>query len=159
MPRDPRKLRVFGLADKLVLSIYEVTRKFPDEEKFGLVSQMRRAAVSVPANIAEGCGRRSTTDYLRFMTIANGSAYELAYLCDLSGRLRFISAASAANLEDRCQHVAASLTVLIESLESSPTPDRTEVPAKRHSRGTARQSRSFEIAIEDLPRRAKSRRG
>lgn len=60
MPRDPRKLRVFGMADELVPLIYKATVKFPTEEKYGLVSQMRRAAVSIPSDIVEGCGRRST---------------------------------------------------------------------------------------------------
>ena len=158
MPRDPRKLRVFGLADKLVLSIYEMTKCFPDEEKFGLVSQMRRAAVSIPANIAEGCGRRTTTDYLRFLTIATGSAYELGYLCGLSGRLEFTRAATAASLEDRCQHVAASLIALVESLESSDRSAKTHTREPRRSPPAGSHAASFEIAVEHLPGRAKSRR-
>jgi len=88
MPRDPRKLRVFALADGLVPEIYGATKSFPTEERFGLVSQLRRAAVSVPANIVEGCGRRKTNDYLHFLNIATGSAYELGYLLGVIRKTR-----------------------------------------------------------------------
>lgn len=76
-------------AYRLVLEIYRVTRAFPDDERFGLVAQMRRAAVSIPSNIAEGWGRHSTTDYLRFLRIARGSTYELITQCRLAGDLGF----------------------------------------------------------------------
>ena len=128
MARDPRKLRVFGLADRLVLSIYDITKAFPDDEKFGLVSQMRRASVSIPTNIAEGCGRRTTSDYLRFLTIATGSAYELAYLLGLSARLGMIAQQKANVLADGAGHIAASLTALIESLDQA---DDDEAPPTR----------------------------
>lgn len=119
MPRDPRKLRVFVLADELVPDIYAATKSFPDEEKYGLVSQMRRAAVSIPANIAEGCGRQRTNDYLRFIGIATGSSYELGYLVGLSVRLGFLEAVRGDDLARRCGHVSASLTALVESLENT----------------------------------------
>jgi four helix bundle protein len=151
MPRDPRKLRVFALADKLVLAIYDVTRTFPDDEKFGLVSQMRRAAVSIPANIAEGCGRGSTSDYLRFLTIANGSAYEVGYLCGLAGRLKFVSAARASDLEDQYQHVAASLSALLQALERSDSSELKPLTAGTRQRGANSRPVAFSIALEDLP--------
>lgn len=158
MARDPRKLRVFALADRLVMAIYDITKGFPGEEKFGLVSQMRRAAVSIPANIAEGCGRRTTSDYLRFLTIANGSAYELAYLSGLTGRLNLTKAAAAADLVDRSEHVAASLTALIESLEGADASDMQRAPDKKRSRTSTTERRAFEIALEDLPSARKKRR-
>ena len=130
MPRDPRKLRVFGLADELVPVIYEATRTFPPEEKFGMVSQMRRAAVSIPANIVEGCGRRSTADYLRFLNIATGSAYELGYLCGLSGRLGMLKNVEASKLKTECGQIAASLTALIESLERADEPSSSSQKPK-----------------------------
>jgi four helix bundle protein len=71
--RDHSKLRAFELADEVTLLVYGVTQKFPKEEIYGLTSQMRRAAVSVPSNIVEGCARESETEYLRFLEIAFGS--------------------------------------------------------------------------------------
>jgi four helix bundle protein len=117
MARDPRKLRVFALADSLVPDIYLITKGFPSDERYGLVSQMRRAAVSVPSNIVEGCARRSSRDYVNFLNIANGSAYELCYLVLLATKLGFIVRSIGEPLSDRCEHVAASLTALIDSLE------------------------------------------
>jgi four helix bundle protein len=70
--RDHTKLRAFELADEVVLLTYQITAGFPKEELYGLTSQMRRAAVSVPSNIVEGCARDSQTEYLRFLTIAFG---------------------------------------------------------------------------------------
>ena len=86
--RDPHKLKAFELADKLALQIYQETRPFPKEELFGLVSQMRRAAVSVPSNIAEGCGRSSEKEYLHFLSIAYGSLKELEYQISLARKHR-----------------------------------------------------------------------
>jgi len=70
--RDHTKLLAFELADEVALLIYRITGSFPKEEVYGLTSQMRRAAVSVPSNIVEGCARDSQTEYLRFLTIAFG---------------------------------------------------------------------------------------
>ena len=75
--RDHTKLRAFELADEVTIMIYRVTRTFPREEIYGLTSQMRRAAVSIPSNIVEGCARNSQTEYLRFLEIAFGSLREL----------------------------------------------------------------------------------
>ncbi len=88
--RDHRQLRAFQLADELVLVVYKVTRSFPSDELYGLRSQIRRSAVSVPSNIVEGCTRDGEKEFVRFLDIAFGSLRELSYQLDLSRRLRFI---------------------------------------------------------------------
>jgi four helix bundle protein len=84
-----RELIVWQKAMDLVTLVYQLTRRFPDDERYGMISQMRRASVSIPANIAEGYGRFHRGDYLRFVSIAQGSVCELETLLILSGRLRF----------------------------------------------------------------------
>ncbi len=83
-------LEVWKKAHKLVLHIYRLTRDFPKEEKFGLVSQMRRAAVSIPANLAEGFKKRTSKDKSNFYNIAQGSLEELRYYLILSKDLKYL---------------------------------------------------------------------
>ena len=85
--RDYRDLDVWQVARGLAIAVYQVTQSFPKEEQFGLVSQMRRGAVSVAANIAEGNGRFHRNDYARFVSIARGSVTELECLLDIAGEL------------------------------------------------------------------------
>ena len=89
--RNHTKLRAFELADELVLMIYRTTKTFPREEIYGLTSQMRRAAVSVPSNIVEGCARESQVEYIRFLEIAFASLRELHYQFGLANRLGYIN--------------------------------------------------------------------
>ncbi len=86
------KLIVWKRAHELCVSIYQVTKSFPAEEKFGLTNQMRRSGYSVPTNIAEGNGRRSKKEKIHFIDIAVGSLEELHYQCTLSYDLSYISA-------------------------------------------------------------------
>lgn len=88
--RDHIKLRAFELADEIVMMIYRLTAKFPNEEIFGLTSQMRRAGISVPSNIVEGCARESQLEYKRFLEIAFGSLKELHYQFDLACKLGYV---------------------------------------------------------------------
>lgn len=99
--RDHTKLRAFELADEVAVLIYRKTKEFPKEEIYGLTSQMRRAAVSVPSNIVEGCARSTETEYLRFLEIAFGSLRELHYQIGLSRRLGYSTGIDGQSLEDK----------------------------------------------------------
>ncbi|MDV0439644.1 four helix bundle protein [Xanthomonas sacchari] len=115
--RPHERLDVWRDAMTLVESIYRITEHFPDSERFGLIAQMRRAAVSVPSNIAEGAARRSTAEYLRFLSMARGSLSELDTQTQLAVRLGFSGAdAPLAALLDR---VFSRLNALIRSLDNA----------------------------------------
>jgi four helix bundle protein len=115
--RDHQKLRTFHLADKLVVSVYQATHSFPKVELFGLTSQVRRAAVSIAANIVEGCARATHAEYLRFLDIAHGSARELEYEVSLCLRLGYIDKQSGSRLIAQCAQVSKSLNALIRALQ------------------------------------------
>ncbi len=117
MGRDHSKLTVFHLADDLVPEVYRCTRGFPAEERFGLQSQLRRGSISVPANIVEGCARRTTKDYLHFMNQALGSASEVRYLLGLACRLGFLTADVWKPLETQYEGLVKGLQALLNSLE------------------------------------------
>ena len=117
MPRVYKKLKVYDLCDGLVMDIYHSTNNFPKSELFGLTSQMRRAAVSVVANIVEGCARYSQKDYLRFLIIAIGSLSELGYYISLSLRLGYISEKEHDDLEIKHGHCIRALQGLISSFK------------------------------------------
>jgi len=85
------ELRVWQRSHQLVLTLYDLTAAFPPDERFGLVSQLRRAVVSVPTNIAEGSKRRSSQDYARFLNLAEGSLAETQYLTILSRDLGYLA--------------------------------------------------------------------
>ena len=114
--RDHTKLRAFELADEVVLLIYRTTREFPKEEMYGLTSQMRRAAVSVPSNIVEGCARESQAEYLRFLEIAFGSLRELHYQLGLSKRLGYSDEYEISNCESKIVEAEKVLGALLRSM-------------------------------------------
>lgn len=114
--RDHRKLKAFNLADALVTAVYEASRAFPREEAFGLTSQMRRAAVSVAANIVEGCAREGLNEYVNFLNMAFGSLRELGYYVGLSERLGYLSHQQSTELDHRYEETARVLSGLIKSL-------------------------------------------
>ena len=115
--RDHTKLKAFELADEVALLVYEITAGFPKEELYGLTSQMRRAAVSVPSNIVEGCARDSQADYQRFLTIAFGSLRELHYQLSLSVRLGFVTEQHSFQIEAKVIEAEKVLNGLIRALQ------------------------------------------
>ena len=117
--RDHTKLRAFELADEVALLIYQVTAYFPKEELYGLTAQMRRAAVSVPSNIVEGCARNSQADYLRFLYIAFGSLRELHYQLGLSKRLGFLDKQESSVVEEKIVEAEKVLNGLIGALKDA----------------------------------------
>jgi four helix bundle protein len=100
------------------VDIYSCTRGFPKEEMYGLVSQLRRAAVSIPSNIAEGKGRRTDKEFLLFLHNARGSAFEVETQLTIAGLLGYISGAEVRRLEDSAGEIARTLSGLIKSIGS-----------------------------------------
>lgn len=117
--RDHTKLRAFELADEVAILVYRVTAGFPRQEVFGLTSQMRRAAVSVPSNIVEGCARDSEADYLRFLNIAFGSLKEVHYQLNLSKRLGFLCVQDSNLIEPKIVETEKVLNGLIRALRDA----------------------------------------
>ena len=110
--QDHNNLRVFDLTDRLAMEIYGATAEFPASEKFGLRSQIRRAAVSVPTNIVEGCARETNGELARFLDIAFGSIRELEYLLSLSHRLGYFDEDAYRQLEKLRNLAAGGLAKL-----------------------------------------------
>lgn len=115
--RDYTKIAAWKLADDLTVSVYERTNAFPREELYGLTSQIRRAAYSVPANIVEGSSRESKRDYLHFLHIARGSLSETQYFIRLSHWLGYLLAEEATKLRDQTRQVLACLHGLVQAVE------------------------------------------
>lgn len=111
-------LRVWQDAIDFVDEVYDITPKLPSDERYGLVSQLRRAAVSVPANIAEGAGRDSTKDFLRHLSIAQGSLAEVHTLLVIVRRRGYVQEETVKHLEDRSRQVGRQLTALRRSLRA-----------------------------------------
>ncbi len=113
---DFRKLKVWTLSMEMARETYEATREFPVAERYGLQSQMRRASVSVPSNIAEGSSRSTDNDFRRFLTIARGSAFELESQAILSEQIGFLEPSTGEHLLQTIWRCQAMLSKLIHSL-------------------------------------------
>ncbi|MBL9150687.1 MAG: four helix bundle protein [Phycisphaerae bacterium] len=111
-----RELVVWQRSMQLVLDVYKLTQSLPSHERFGLASQMQRSAVSIPTNIAEGYGRTSTREYLRFLEIARGSLQELDTLLELVSRLRYESPPRCEVLQTQIVDIRRLLAALIRAL-------------------------------------------
>jgi four helix bundle protein len=128
MSRDVTRLRVFTMADELLLQVYRATSTLPADERYGLQSQMRRAALSVPVNIVEGSARRTLREYVNFINVATASSAEVAYLLSVAGRLGLLDQTQARALEDGYRELFKSLRAMLRSLrgadEGAPGADR-----------------------------------
>ena len=116
--RNYRDLEVWGKSHKLTLRLYERSRNFPKEEFYGLTSQLRRAAMSIGANLAEGCGRQTTLELARYVRIAMGSASELDYHLLLARDFGFLKSNEHSDLSAELTTIRKMLTALLARLES-----------------------------------------
>ena len=116
--KDFRELKVWEKAHALTLTIYQASRKLPAEERYGLTSQIRRAATSIATNIAEGCGRSGDTEFRRFLGIAFGSASEVEYLLLLCHDLKLIESQTHHQLTSETIEVKRMLSSLIQKLNA-----------------------------------------
>jgi len=122
MLKNFKDLLVWQKGYQLCLVLYRITKDFPGEEKYGLISQMRRAAISIPSNISEGYGRKTIPDYVRCLYIAYGSTCELETETLLSGDLDYLNNDEQTALLEKIREVERMLMALIKSLENKNTP-------------------------------------
>ena len=116
--RNYRELDVWQKSHKLTLELYRISRSFPKEETYGLTSQLRRAAVSVGANLAEGCGRKTSPELARFVRIAMGSASELDYHLLLCRDFEFVTDAQYQRIVAESTRIRKMLSALLASIEA-----------------------------------------
>ena len=119
MARDYKKIRAWQLADELAMMVYKTTNSFPKTETFGLTSQTRRSAISVPANIIEGSARKHTNEYIHFLYIAMGSLAELGYYIDFSQRVGYLKNGEAQAIISLHESTIKTLRALINFIEKS----------------------------------------
>ena len=117
--QDFHSLKVWEKEHTLTLDIYQSTRQFPPDEQYGLTSQLRRASASVPANLAEGCGRGTVNELARFIQIAQGSASEVQYHPLLAHDLNYLSATDYQRLENAIVEVKRMLVGLVKTLRTT----------------------------------------
>ena len=144
MVKSYRDLDVWKRADVAVLDVYRVTNLFPRSQQFEVVSQLRRAAYSIPANIAEGFGRRSSKELLQFLTIANGSLQELGYFLSLSHDLRYLSPADFEKMETDLKAAARMISAFAKSLRLrlANAASRSSSPGLRNTGHLARTTKT-----------------
>jgi len=112
-----RDLLVWQKSMALVTEVYKLSKLFPDEETYGLTSQMRRCAVSIPSNIAEGYGRNSTSDYVRFLRVASASLYELQTQAEIALNLRYLKKSDFDKLYESSREIERMLSSLVRKLK------------------------------------------
>lgn len=115
---DYKKLKVWEDAHKFTIDIYNITKKFPNNEQYGLVSQIRRSSSSIPTNIVEGCGQLNNGNLIRFLGIAKGSAFEVEYQLLLAKDLSYVTDAEYNTLVEKIKYIIRRLNNLIKSLKN-----------------------------------------
>lgn len=123
-----KDLQVWQKAIQLVTDVYMLTKSFPKDEVYALTSQIRRAAISIPSNIAEGQSKRSTKDYIRFLNIAYGSCAELETQLCISTNLHYATSEQTQSLSEKGSEIGRMINGLINSLENSLTEARSLKP-------------------------------
>jgi len=129
MVRDYKDLNVWQMSMELCEKVYGLVRGFPTEERFALADQLRRAAVSIPSNIAEGNGRNSRTEYARFLSIARGSVSEVRTQLELAERFGYIKVPE--EVYETTHSISKMLFAMIQKLSvpsSPPSPPRSHAP-------------------------------
>ncbi len=116
-PRAHKKLDVWKESIALATMIYQITEKFPNDERFGLTSQMRRAVVSIPSNIAEGAARVSAREFAQFLKVAGGSLSELDTQVEIAINLTYISAEIKQDVDSRINSISRKLSGLIKMMK------------------------------------------
>lgn len=116
---DYRKYKVWQKAHELVIEVYKQTDVFPKSELFNLTSQIKRAAISIPTNIAEGCGRQTQKELIRFLYISSGSAHELEYLMLLSSELNYIEGLKSEKILYEVLEIKKMLASLINKITAT----------------------------------------
>lgn len=116
--KDFRELMVWQKGIDIVEAVYQIASSFPKEEMYALSSQIKRSAVSIPSNIAEGFGRKTTSDFIHFLHISRGSLYELQTQLEIAKRINFIKDDVLINMVDVCKEEEKMLNGLIKSLVS-----------------------------------------
>jgi four helix bundle protein len=115
---DYKKLKVWETAHKFTIDIYKITKGFPEDEKYGLISQIRRSVSSISTNIVEGCGQLGNGNLIRFLGIARGSAFEVEYQLLLSKDLGYININEFSVLNERIKSIIRMINNLIKSLKN-----------------------------------------
>ena len=118
--RPHQKLEAWSKGIDLVTEVYKSTEHFPKEERYGLTGQIRRAAVSIPANLAEGAGRRSQKEFAHFLSNSQGSASELGTELIIANRLGYLDETSFARMIDQLERIGRLITGLTRYLNRSP---------------------------------------
>ncbi len=117
MARDFKNIKAWQFADDLAIEVYSITKSFPKEELYGLTSQLRRAVISVPTNIAEGANREHQKEYFHFLNIARGSIAEVEYLLHLANRLGYLQNSDYKRIEELRTTAAKTLYGLIVAVK------------------------------------------